>query len=171
MEPVVLGLGASLGDRARALRMAVAALYAAPGIDVLRVSRTVVSRGIGPARGPFLNAAVLATTSLQPMDLLERCKAIERRLGRQPARRWGDRAIDIDILLLGARTIRSPRLEVPHVAFLERPFALEPAREVAPDWIHPVKSEKLRYLSGMGTGAVWRGPGLGGRLAGIRRVR
>ena len=62
MEPVILGLGASLGDRVRALRMAVAALHATSGIQVLRVSRTVVSRGIGPAQGPFLNAAVLATT-------------------------------------------------------------------------------------------------------------
>ena len=171
MTPVVLGLGASLGDRVRGLRMGVAALSATDGLRVERVSRSVVSRGVGRAQGPFLNVAVRAWTSLAPLLLLDQCKAIERRLGRQPTLRWGDRAIDIDILLYGDRTIRVPRLTVPHVAFLERPFALEPAREVAPDWAHPGEGKRLRVLSSVGNTAVWRGPGLGGRLAGIRWVR
>jgi len=146
-------------------------LSATPEIRVERVSRAVVSRGIGRAKGPFLNAAVRAHTSLEGLALLDRCKSIEVRLGRQPTLRWGDRAIDIDILLLGDQTIQLPRLMVPHVAFLERPFALEPAREVAPDWRHPVEGKRLRYLSAQGRTAIWRGPGLGGRLAGIRWVR
>ena len=136
MTTAVLGLGTSLGDRVRWLRMAVAALHAAEGIEIVQVSRSVVSGGVGPARGPFLNAAVCITTWLAPMVLLDCCKRIEARLGRRPSRRWGDRAIDIDILLMGATVVRQPRLVIPHVALLDRPFALIPAMEVAPDlWV------------------------------------
>ena len=171
MTTAVLGLGSSLGNRVRWLRMAVAALHATGGIEVRRVSRTVISRGLGPARGAFLNAAVSITTSMQPLVLLDCCKRIEARLGRRRARRWGDRAIDIDILLLGSRTVQETGLVIPHVEFLSRPFALVPAVEVAPDLVVPPLKCPLHAVPVPDPIGIWAGPGLGGRLAGIRWVR
>ena len=171
MTPVLLGLGSSLGDRRRNLRLAVAAIAAIPSFEMIRVSRPVVSRAVGAARGAFLNAVVHGATSLSPLALLDHCKRLETRLGRRPARRWADRCIDLDILLYGDEVIRLPRLVVPHVAFAERPFALVPAIEVAPDWKHPTEMRRLSSVSTEQSGGIWRGTGLGGRLAGLRWSR
>lgn len=129
----VIGLGASLGDRRRWLRLAVAAWRASWEVTVERVARPVWSRGIGPGVGPFLNTAVRVRTTLAPLELLDRCKDIEARLGRRPSRRWGERAIDCDLLLVDDVRWADRRLLVPHAHFFERRFAVEPARAVAPD--------------------------------------
>jgi 7,8-dihydro-6-hydroxymethylpterin-pyrophosphokinase len=46
--------------------------------------------------------------------------------------------LDIDLLLAEELVCRGPRLELPHPRFHERRFALEPAAEVAADWLHPL---------------------------------
>jgi len=165
---VVVGLGASLGDRRRWLRLAVGALAAAEGVRVERVSRPVVSRGIGPGVGPFLNAAVRLTTSRSPEALLGLCKAIEARLGRRPSRRWGERAIDCDILAMDGLTVETAQLQVPHARFWERSFAVGPSREVAPDLVVPGGPGPLRDSCVPSSPRVWWGRGLGGRWAGGR---
>ena len=45
------------------------------------------------------NAAILVRTDLDPPALLETCQAIERQFGRRAGRRWGDRTLDLDLLL------------------------------------------------------------------------
>ncbi len=50
----------------------------------------------------FLNAAARISTELEPLELLDACKAVEAELGRDfTAPRHGPRPIDVDILLLG----------------------------------------------------------------------
>lgn len=133
----VLGLGSSLGDRAAALRLVVAALRADPLTELVAVSRVYCTRPVGPAGGPFWNAAVRVATRHSPRGLLAWCKRIEARAGRRPAVRWGDRALDVDILLFGRQQRRGPRLTLPHPGLLERRFALLPAQEVAGDLLAP----------------------------------
>lgn len=144
MTVVALGLGSSMGDRRRMLRLAVHALDAAPGITLERCSRIVATAPAGgAASGMFLNAAVRARTTLAPAELMRVCRAIEARLGRRPTRRWGDRVIDIDLLLYGERIVAEGSLRVPHPRLVERDFVLIPLLEVWPDapnpWTH------LRY--------------------------
>ena len=163
--PALVGLGASFGDRRKHLRLAVAALHANRATEVVRVSRVVWSRGLGPAKGPFLNGVVRLSTSLSPDALLRLCKNIEQRLCRRAAQRWGDRAVDLDVLLWNGAVIDSPHLQVPHREMLRRAFVVVPAREVAGDLVHPVvgcRVEQLAVPPGM---RVWRASGVGGRLA------
>ncbi len=143
---VVVGLGSSLGDRRLALRAALRALDALPGTEVVAVSRLWASRALGPARRPFLNAAARLRTDLAPRRLLRACQAIERRLGRRPAVRWGDRVVDLDLLLFGSLRRRGRDLRLPHPELLRRSFALLPAREVAPELVHPVAGRPLAAL-------------------------
>jgi 2-amino-4-hydroxy-6-hydroxymethyldihydropteridine diphosphokinase len=138
---------------------------------VERLSRAVWSRGIGPAPGPFLNAAVLARVDLTPEDLLAACKRVEQRLGRRPSRRWGDRAIDVDILLLEDRVVEEVHLSVPHRGLMERAFAWCPAKEVAPALLHPSLQVPLACVDGPSARGLWWAPGLAGQLAGLRMVR
>jgi len=136
-QTAVVGLGSSLGDRRGRIHLAVAGLAVTPGLALTGVSSLYRTAPEGRARRGFLNAAVRLETTLMPQALLGVCKAIEARLGRRPARRWADRVIDLDVLLMGDVLLRSPALEIPHPRLTERGFALIPAGEVAGDLIHP----------------------------------
>jgi 2-amino-4-hydroxy-6-hydroxymethyldihydropteridine diphosphokinase len=81
----------------------------------------------------FLNAVVQVSTELEPLALLDTCKAIERRLGRRPGVRHGPRPIDIDVLLVGEAVLDSPRLRLPHPEVSGRRFVLVPLLELEPD--------------------------------------
>jgi len=82
----------------------------------------------------FLNAAVAIETELGPEELLDLCKEVERRLGRDFGQvRHGPRVVDVDVLLLGDVEHRSERLTLPHREVTTRRFVLEPLLELDPD--------------------------------------
>ena len=63
----------------------------------------------------FLNAAVLATTRDDPLELIKKLKAIEQEMGRQlNAQRYGPRLIDLDIIFYGNSTMDTETCIVPH---------------------------------------------------------
>jgi len=55
--------------------------------------------------------------------------------------------MDLDLLAYGSLILRTPDLVVPHRFFLERSFAVYPAAEVWPDWIHPETGKTLSEMS------------------------
>jgi 2-amino-4-hydroxy-6-hydroxymethyldihydropteridine diphosphokinase len=125
--PFAVALGASLGDAPRAIALATNALAVTPGVRLTgrsRVYRTPPAGGV--ARGWFHNAVVAGVTTLSPHALLARCREIEQRLGRLAARRWADRAIDLDVLLHGDAVLTDPALTLPHPRMRERDFVLVP---------------------------------------------
>jgi 2-amino-4-hydroxy-6-hydroxymethyldihydropteridine diphosphokinase len=82
----------------------------------------------------FLNACLRIATALAPEAVLERCKAVERALGRAPdGVRHGPRPIDVDLLLLGDLRLRTPRLVLPHPEVTARRFVLVPLLELDPE--------------------------------------
>lgn len=86
----------------------------------------------------FLNRALIVASALDPPALMEALLGIEAELGRTRAgERYAARSIDIDILLLGSLIIDTPTLAIPHPRFHERAFALAPAADIAPEWVHP----------------------------------
>jgi 2-amino-4-hydroxy-6-hydroxymethyldihydropteridine diphosphokinase len=79
----------------------------------------------------FLNAAVEIETDLGPEELLELCKDVERRLGRDFGQvRHGPRVVDVDLLLLDDLDYQSERLTLPHPEVRTRRFVLEPLAEL-----------------------------------------
>lgn len=131
---VVLALGSNLGDRVATLASAVSALQALPGLVVERVSPVVETEPVGgPEQGPYLNAVLLARTTLSPLDLLTGTQSVEDAHGRVRQTRWGARTLDIDIITYGSLVSRSGRLELPHPRAHERAFVLVPWASVDPD--------------------------------------
>jgi 2-amino-4-hydroxy-6-hydroxymethyldihydropteridine diphosphokinase len=149
----IIGLGSNLGDRRGALDGAIAALSATPGVRVRRVSSYRETEPVGgPAgQGSYLNAAAALETTLDPLELLHVLRAIEARFGRVRTVRWGERTLDLDLLLFDDRIIETPELTVPHPRLRERRFVLEPLAEVAPAVVEPrsgrTVSELLRDLN------------------------
>jgi 2-amino-4-hydroxy-6-hydroxymethyldihydropteridine diphosphokinase len=133
-----LGLGSNLGDRLANLQMAVDLLAANPGLRIARSSRVYETDPVGgPDQPDYLNAVILAETTLPPSELLETCLDVERRLGRVRAERWGPRVIDIDVLMYDEIDVDEPNLTIPHPRMSERAFVLVPLTELEPDPVLP----------------------------------
>lgn len=146
---VVLGLGANLGDRLATLESAVAALGADGGLSILARSHLYETPPAGgPEQPDYLNGALLATTSLGAMEILDRALAVERAHGRvrPDSVRWGPRILDIDVLWIEGEVVQAPGIEVPHPRLRERPFALRPLLDVAPDARDPRTGELYSAL-------------------------
>lgn len=145
MTVVHIALGSNLGDRSANLEAAIAALP--PAVEVTRRSAVYETEPEYIADQPaFLNMAVCGETRLEPQELLLRLKAIERQLGRRPARRYGPRVIDLDIVFFGDRIVAVPGLAIPHPRMSERAFVLTPLSDIAADFRHPVTGETVLNL-------------------------
>lgn len=141
MHTVYLGLGANLGNREATIGCAIEMIGEQVGTVEAR-SALYYSEPWGfQSENGFANAVVRVATMLSPMQLLEATQAIERQLGKDGnhaterhngQHEYHDRPIDIDILLYDDLTIDTPRLTIPHPLMRQRPFVMEPLREVMP---------------------------------------
>ncbi len=77
---------------------------------------------------------------LSPLELLEFCLEVERKLKRIRIERWGPRLIDIDVLLHGESNVSDIGLEIPHPRMLDRTFVMVPLAEIAPELMLAGKS-------------------------------
>jgi 2-amino-4-hydroxy-6-hydroxymethyldihydropteridine diphosphokinase len=129
-----LGLGSNLGDRQANLSAALERLERSPSVRLQRCSSLYESAPVGVLDQPwFLNAVAEIGTGLAPLELLALLKSIERELGRQPGRRWGERLVDLDLLLYGDLELATDVLTVPHPELWRRLFVLAPLQELAPE--------------------------------------
>ena len=134
MTAVVLALGSNLGDRQDILQGAVDAIVGLPGMRVTAVSPVYETVPVGgPAQPDYLNAVVLAATTLAARDLLDRVHEIEAAFDRVRVVRWGPRTLDIDVVDFGGERSDDPELTLPHPRAHERAFVLGPWRDVDPD--------------------------------------
>jgi 2-amino-4-hydroxy-6-hydroxymethyldihydropteridine diphosphokinase len=146
MKRVFLALGSNLGDRGANIGRALARFESA-GVCVLRISSFYQTEPVGYRPQPwFFNCAAEVETHLMPLQLLRRCQAIQRELGRRPSTRNGPRAIDIDILLYDNAIIHSSELTIPHPRMAERRFVLVPLSEIAGDARHPATQHTIREM-------------------------
>ncbi|QPZ37620.1 2-amino-4-hydroxy-6-hydroxymethyldihydropteridine diphosphokinase [Paramicrobacterium chengjingii] len=140
--PVVLALGANLGDRRATLAAAVDDLRHTTGILVDAVSTPIESvavtlDGEDETAPAYLNGVVLARTVLDPEALLAATRRIEDAHGRVRTERWGSRTLDIDIIAFGNVQSDDPHLTLPHPRAAGRAFVLDPWLEVDPDAVLP----------------------------------
>ena len=145
MISVLLSFGSNLGDRRKTLDGAWHTLGQTAHIETVKLSSFYKTEAVGgPARQPkYLNAAGIVQTTLPPEELLAALQKIETDFGRIRAERWGARTLDIDILLYGDQIVGFPFLTIPHIEMLHRQFVLEPAKEIAADWIHPLTQKTI----------------------------
>ncbi|GAC1375980.1 MAG: 2-amino-4-hydroxy-6-hydroxymethyldihydropteridine diphosphokinase [Aquirhabdus sp.] len=152
-----IGLGSNLanesGDSRQILRDAIASLKEL-AIDEVRVSSLYSSSPMGPQDQPdYINAAAMFNTDLTPHELLDQLQAIEQGAGRVRLRRWGERTLDLDILIMNhvnpshidqnnsqAAQLKSSmikihdeRLILPHIGILDRAFVVQPLLELDAD--------------------------------------
>jgi len=133
-----LSIGSNQGKRFSNISNAVGYIGETDGIEIIRVSSVYETEPWGVKDQPeFLNIVVEINTSLGALELLKKCKGIEKLAGRTESGKWGPRIVDIDILLYGDRVIDTDRLTIPHAFLTQRRFVLIPFAEIDPECIIP----------------------------------
>lgn len=134
---IYLGLGGNianeLGDPTSHILAVRDALIRDERFGEVVLSSLYASKPFGVTDQPdFVNAVLSAKTVLDPMALLDFCQSLEQGAGRVRLRRWGERSLDVDILLYGDKVIDDERLTVPHKGIFERNFVLVPLLALNP---------------------------------------
>lgn len=150
MKKCYIGLGGNianeLGTPAEHIAQAVQAFKTSPHFSNVQVSSLYQSKAFGVTDQPdFINALLGADTDLAPLELLNFCQSLETNAKRERLRHWGERSLDVDILLYGDETIENERLSVPHAGLFERNFVLIPLIEL--DKNLTVNGQKLTDLA------------------------
>jgi len=137
-------LGGNLGNREANLKKAIELLNDKIG-KVIASSSLYETAAWGKTDQPaFLNQAIALQTNLSALEVLDLALGIEQELGRVRKDKWGERLIDIDLILFGDQIINIPdKLQVPHPHMQYRKFVMEPLAEIAPEVVHPVLGETI----------------------------
>lgn len=146
MSIAYIALGSNLGDKEKNLRRALL-LLTQQGVEVVRVSSFISTEPYGVTDQPqFLNAVACVRISLTPLALLDVLLATELAMGRVRLRHWGERNIDLDLLLYEDVVLDLPHLHLPHPDMQNRDFVLLPLAEIAPELKHPTLQKTIYEL-------------------------
>ena len=141
-----IALGSNLGDKEANLRRALELLIER-GVEIVKTSTFISTEPYGVTDQPtFLNGVCEVRTSLEPLALLHTLLEIEQEMGRVRLRHWGERNIDLDLLLYEDVVMDTPELKLPHPDMQNRDFVLLPLAEIAPELIHPAIGKSISEL-------------------------
>jgi 2-amino-4-hydroxy-6-hydroxymethyldihydropteridine diphosphokinase len=144
-----IGLGSNLGDCRQNLTVAQKRMESCFATAAIARSAVYRSEPVELTDQPcFFNQVVAfrLATSLGPLELLAKLKAIEVELGRTPGIRYGPRVIDLDIIFYRNWVFQSEALCIPHPKIERRSFVLRPLAEIASQLLHPRTGQSMAVI-------------------------
>jgi 2-amino-4-hydroxy-6-hydroxymethyldihydropteridine diphosphokinase len=154
----VIAMGSNLGDRLDYLQGGLDGLFDTPRIRFLAVSPVYQTAPVGgpEQQADYLNAVVIAETTMPAQAVLERCQGLEAAFGRVRGELWGPRTLDLDLIIYGDEVSNSPGLTLPHPRAHERAFVLAPWHDADPGALLPGWGPVADLLAAIGTAGVAR---------------
>ena len=138
MTKAVVALGANLGSPRQQIIDALRAIKSQPEFSLLDVSSIYSSPPMGPPDQPdYMNAVCIINSSISAADTLATLHHIEDSFGRTRTRHWGERTLDLDLILFGEQRSDADSLRLPHPGLYQRNFVIIPLVEIAADLTLP----------------------------------
>lgn len=130
---IILSLGSNIGDRETNL---ISALLELASIAEIKVVSSIYETEalLVKNQANFYNIAIEIEYLKNAIDLLDEINEIEINLGRKKTIRYGPRIIDIDIIFFRGESISTEVLTIPHYAWKERLFVIEPLCEIVEEF-------------------------------------
>ena len=130
---IILSLGSNIGDRETNL---ISALLELASIAEIKVVSSIYETEalLVKNQANFYNIAIKIEYLKNANDLLNEINEIEINLGRKKTIRYGPRIIDIDIIFFRGESISTEVLTIPHYAWKERLFVIEPLCEIVEEF-------------------------------------
>lgn len=152
MHLVFIGIGSNLEQPKNQVLKAVEQLKKLPDSEFMSASSLYASQPQGPQDQPdYVNAVVALKTHLLPHELLTALQSLEQQQGKIKVRHWGERVIDLDVLLYDELQLHSDDLVIPHPQMHLRDFVLLPLSEISPKQIIPGQGSVKILLSQLTT--------------------
>lgn len=142
-----IALGSNQGDRLTQLRHAVSEIYLQVG-EVRAISPVYQTPAWGFNGEVFLNACIAVETRLEPEELMRELLKIESQLGRSRSTGigYGNRPIDLDLLLYEDEVRDTALLKLPHPEMHHRDFVMVPLNDIGSNVMHPVLGKTISEL-------------------------
>lgn len=143
-----VALGSNIGDKKKYLEEAVAKLKNDKKCRLGKVSDFICTEPYGYLeQEDFLNGCVELFTLYNPFELLDRLHELENEAERARKIHWGPRTLDLDLIFYDEEIICSENLSVPHIDMQNRSFVLEPLKQIAPCFRHPVFGKTVAQMA------------------------
>lgn len=147
-ERVFIALGSNIEPRKDFMDKAIAAIQTFG--ELVNASSIIETEPFGfESETNFLNAVIEIKTDLSPRALLLKLQEIEKKLGRKSKsqnKNYSSRTIDLDILYFGKQILVSPELTIPHPEIFNRDFVLIPLKQIAGDFVDPLRMSNINLL-------------------------
>ena len=145
VKPIYLGVGSNLGDKKKNIELTKFKLIE-NNIKILQSSNYYESLSWpNPQKPKFFNIVLRVLSNLSSLDLLNKCKEIEKKIGRKKSFKNSPRVCDIDILDYNKKSSNNS-LILPHPRLHNRNFVLLPLFEINKNWIHPITKYHIKRL-------------------------
>jgi 2-amino-4-hydroxy-6-hydroxymethyldihydropteridine diphosphokinase len=146
MNKAYLLIGGNMGDRLANLKEAITLINEGAG-SIEQASAIYETAPWGNTQQlPFLNQALLLSTSYDPASFMTVLLNIETKMGRIRSIPMGPRTMDIDIIYFNNEIIETAQLSIPHPQLHKRNFVLIPLVEIAPNFVHPILNKSNSTL-------------------------
>jgi len=144
---IILSIGSNKGNKLENIQKCIELIHNKVAI-VISVSKVYKTPSWGFDSDAFYNVAVLIHTTKSPHKILEEVLLIEKELGRtrKDSNQYQAREIDIDIIAVDEKIIKTDNLEVPHPRMQDRLFVLKPIEDLQTDFVHPILKKNISEL-------------------------
>ena len=118
------------------------------GLRVRYASKIYISKPMPSGLGPlFYNRVVSIKTNLNPIEIMNILKRIEKTYSRRSKLRNSPRVLDLDILDYKGKIInKGDILQIPHPRMNKRDFILKPLHDLSPYWTDPTNGKTIKSL-------------------------
>ncbi len=94
----------------------------------------------------FINVGLTINYKNDHLDLMNKIRMIEKKLGRIKTKKNDPRIIDIDIIDFNSVIEKNDKLTLPHPKCHLRNFVLFPILQIDPNWSHPILKKRAGFL-------------------------